>query len=288
MALHLLPSEVIRTSCRQRLESCELWLRRLIHDALIAEFGADYIETATLNGQSLFRSDIRNYVTSRLAAKNHGFSRPIDTLLLDHLCSIICKEEAFQKYFAPAIRHGFPTGKEHLRLILMRLVPIRNALSHANPISLHDAERALCYCDDIIAALTEYYASLGMSQEFDAPSFTRYSDSAGRVRYLTKTDEQLNFTADTAFRSGDSVRFEVDVDGHYSPEKYIVRWQVGNTPNPEQVEGNQLSFTLLPRHVSTHFVIFVSVISKNSWHRHGSHDARLVLVYRVLPPLPDI
>ena len=252
---------------------------------MTAEFGANYIESATLNGQSIFRNEIRSHVASRLAGNHHGFSRPIDTLLLDHLSSVICKEDVFRKYFAAAIHHGFPAGKEHLRLVFSRLVPIRNALSHANPISLHDAERALCYCSDIIASLTEYYASLGMSQQFDAPSFTRYTDSVGRVKHPTGSDEQLNFTAHTAFRAGQSIRLEVDVDAHYPPDDYVVTWEVVNIPNAERGEGNQFVLTLLPRHVSTHFCIFVSVTSKKDWHRHGSYDARLVLVYTVLPPL---
>lgn len=285
MGLDLLPSEVLRTSCRQRLEACELWLRRLVHDALVKDFGDDYINTATLSGNSLFRADIRTHVASRLATQSSKSCRPIDTLLLDHLSAVICKEDAFRNYFAAAMRYGFPTGREHLRLVLRRLVPVRNALSHANPISLHDAERVLCYCSDIITSLTEHYESLGMSREFDAPSFTRYSDSLGRIRHPRETDEQLNFVGDRAFRAGDSIRLEVEVDAHYPPSDYVVKWQVCNLNNAEHCEGTCFTLTLLPRHVSTSFVVMASVVSNKEWHRHGSHDARLVLVYTVLPPV---
>lgn len=285
MALHLLSTEELRASCRQRLESCELWLRRLIHETLLSEFGSAYINTATLNGQPLFGGKVRKRVASRLATAGHGYARPIDTLLLDDLKSVLCKQDAFGKYFQPALRHGFPCGSMHLRLVLDRLVPIRNALSHANPISAHDAERVLCYCSDIISSLVVHYEGIGMSRDFDAPSFTRYGDSVGRVRFPSATDEQLNFTQEAAFRAGDTIWLEVDVDAYYPSDGYTVKWQVANIHDAERGEGQRFVLTLLPKHVSKDFAIFVSVASNKAWHRHGSHDARLVLVYTVLPPI---
>lgn len=284
MALHLIPSEELRVACRQRLEACELWLRRLVHDQLRAQFGDDYIRTANASGQALFKTEIRKHVASRLNASPGRYARPIDTLQLDHLATVICKQDSYRAFFRQAFQYEFPTGNDHLRLVISRLVPIRNALSHANPLSLADAERVLCYCSDIISSLTQHYSAIGMSQDFNAPSFTRFSDSIGHVEHPAETIAQLNFTKQTALRSGQQVRFEVEVDSHYSPDDYTVKWQVVNIRNGESSYGTAFQLTLLPKHVNQNFCIFVTVKSNKDWHRHGEYDAQFVLVYKVLPP----
>jgi len=287
MALHLVPSEELRVACRQRLEACELWLRRLVHDRFQQEFGDSYIQSAHIAGQAVFNSEIRKHVTARLKAEPDRYKRPIDTLQLDHLATVICKPEAFKNFFRQAFQYEFPIGNDYLRLIISRIVPIRNALSHANPLTIADAERVLCYCSDIISSLTQHYAALGMNQEFNAPLFTRFSDSLGHVEHPSRSNEQLNFTKSTALRCGQSVRFEVEVDSHYSPDEYTVKWQVANISTGESGIGSSFELTLLPRHVNQSFSMFVSVTSIRDWHRHGNHDAQLVVVYTVLPPVPE-
>lgn len=289
MALHLLSSEELRTFCRQRLESCELWLRRIVHDELSKDFGENYIETAKINDQAIFNTAIRKHVESRIASATVTPAHPINTLLLDHLTDIICKQDVYKQYFAVPMHYNFPLGNEQVRLVLKRLIPIRNALSHANPITLHDAERVLCYCNDIITSLVEHYAVLGMSQDFDAPSFTRYSDSLGQVEVLSRPDVQLNFRGGTSLRCGDSIRIEVEVDSHYPPDTYTIQWLVLDVQNGETGEGTNFALTLLPKHVSENFCIYVTLMSKNrEWHRYSNYDARLIIFYRVLPPLLEI
>ena len=286
MALHLVSSEELRVACRQRLESCELWLRRLVHDQLRKEFGENYIDAASIDEHAIFKTSIRRHVAARLAAaSDHRYRRPIDTLQLDHLATVICKPDSYGKFFRSAFQREFPMGSEHLRIVINRLVPIRNALSHANPLTINDAERALCYSSDIISSLTKHYADIGMNQEFDAPMFTRFSDSIGDVEYPKSSEEQINFVGRRALRCGQNVRFEVEVDSHYSPDDYVVKWQVANIMGGESATGSSFDLTLLPKHVNQNFVIFVSVTSRRDWHRHGNHDAQLVLVYTVLPPM---
>lgn len=285
MALHLVSSEELRVACRQRIEACELWLRRLVHDQLRSEFGDSYLHTANVADHAIFKTDIRKHVATRLAANPTRYRRPIDTLQLDHLAAVICKPDAYQKFFRRAFQYEFPNGNEHLRVVINRLVPIRNALSHANPLSINDAERVLCYSSDIISSLTQHYADIGMNQEFNAPLFTRFSDSIGHVEHPKTSGEQLNFTEREPLRCGQSVRFEVEVDSHYSPDDYVVKWQVANISHGESATGTYFELTLLPRHVNQNFAMFVSVTSTRDWHRHGNHDAQLVLVYTVLPPV---
>lgn len=283
MALHLIPMEAVRTSCRQRLEACELWLRRLVDEKLRAEYGDDYLNLATLSGQPLFKKEIRERVASRIAADPTRYPRSADALLLDDLTSVLCKQDAYTKFFGVCMRTGFPAGREQLREVLARLIPIRNALSHASPLTIHDAERALCYCDDIIDTLTTYYAEIGMSQEYNAPSFTRFSDSLGHVAQPAASEVHLRYQ-DKSLRPGMVLRLEVEVDAHYDPLDYLVEWRVvvrGATPTT----GASLILMLEPKHVGEVLLIEVRVISRKEWHRHGNHDARIHILYKVLPPV---
>lgn len=58
MPLTRLPIDDVRNLCRHRLESLELWLKRLIHDKLSAEFGPDYF-TQSQNGNHIFSASVR-------------------------------------------------------------------------------------------------------------------------------------------------------------------------------------------------------------------------------------
>lgn len=284
MSLHLIPSEDLRVSCRQKIEACELWLRRLIHDQFLPVFGQDYINTAQIAGQAIFRTEIRKHVKGRYAASPGRYTRQIDALQLDHLASIVCKFNVYKTYFKDPFKCGFPIGNDHLRLVLDRLVQIRNALAHANTFTIHDAERVFCYCDDVISSLVQHYATIGMTQDFDAPSFTRFSDSVGHVEHPTLTRTSLNFTERRQLRSGESIRFEVEVDAHYAPSEYNIKWQVANLTGGESGEGLGFSLDLQPRHVGMNFSILLTLTSTKEWHRHGNFDAQMVLIYTVLPP----
>ena len=219
-----------------------------------------------------------------MAASPKRYARKIDTLHLDHLASVICKNDAYKEYFKDPFSYGFPSGNNHLRLILSRLTPIRNALSHANPISIHDAERALCYCNDIISSLTEYYAEIGMGNDFNAPLFTKFSDSNGNTGHPDSSQSHLTFK-DKKLRPGQTIRLEVEVDSHFSPENYTVEWAVNNISNGETGIGTAFSLLLTPRHVSETFIISAMLKSNEQWHRHGNYDARLVITYTALPPI---
>lgn len=263
-------------------------MRRIIHDKLLPVYGSDYLQCAMMNDSYIFNSTSREHAKSRIRSRPHRYPRAIDALLLEQLTAVVCREDVFKHHFRECFAIGFPLGAQQLRETLGRLVPIRNALSHANPLSTRDAERALCYSSDIIEALEQYYASLGMENEFNAPSFTRFGDSLGNVRHLTETKQHLDFTGNQPLRCGESIRFEVDVDSHYSPDHYSILWQVCNLAHAsdnDRGSGESFAVTLEPRHVSAQFSIQIAVTSNNGWHRYGNFDAILFLLYKVLPPV---
>ena len=193
MALHLLTSDQIASSCRQRIEACELWLRRLIHDEFLQEFGADYLNTALINGDAIFSVSAKRNAASRSASLAQPASRPVDALLFDDLGAVLGKTEVYKKYFKIALDHEFKFGSDHVRYMISLLIPIRNKLSHPNgaALSLHEAERALCYSNDIISSIRKHYSTKSMTDKFPAPLFTRISDSLGgragiRVKMILK------------------------------------------------------------------------------------------------------
>ncbi len=286
MLLHQIPFEQLRAACRQKLETCELWLRRLIHETFSSRFGKSYFNDGKYNDKYLFRKEIREHANRRKQEHPAQYNnKEIDTLLLEHIIDTICKPELYLEFFSPALCKAFPDGCDEARTFLLRLVPIRNALSHANPISVHDAERVLCYSDDVIESIKEFYKGKLMEQEYNAPQFTKFSDSFGNRELLSHTQKNLDYRQKTVLRPGDNLRLEVEVDSSFPPETYSIFWKVANIPKGDKGSGTCLQLALHNRHVSEQFIIEVQLKSNRDWHRHGNFDARLTITYKVLPPL---
>lgn len=240
MPLHRIPLEELRLACRQKLGTCELWLRRLIHDELSQHFGPTYFGEGVHNGNHIFRMEIRNHAAQRLSANPERYRREVDTLLIEQIVDTICKQDLYNLCFSVPLRQAYPDGREETRTFLGRLIPIRNALSHANPISVHDAERVICYCDDIIGSLKQHYSDKNMSNEYNAPSFTRFSDGFGHSEIPTQVyDQFLNYSKDTRLRPGEIVRLEVEVDSSFDPNDYTVEWRI---PTGEVKLGSSIEF----------------------------------------------
>jgi hypothetical protein len=284
MALHLLTSDQVHLSCRQRIEACELWLRRAIHETFRTAFGEDYIEASEFNGQPIFSNKVKARVQSFLAANPGQYARPIDTLLLDDLGTILSKDDVYRQYFKLVFENGFPMGVQHLRHVVSIIVPIRNALSHANAatLSLHDAERALCYCNDIISSIKNYYSTMSAADKFPAPVFTRYSDSLGTVWHPTSPTDS-HCIQGQPLHVGDEVRLEVEVDSTFSPDEYEIGWQVCNINQGESGKGSSFNLRLTDWHVGQRFVIQVTLKTNKAWHRLQNMDAYLTTEYEVLP-----
>ncbi len=284
--LYRIPSEELRLACRQKLETCELWLRQLIHEELSQRFGEAYFTEGTHDGNHLFKTEMREHAAKRMAENPNRYSSEVDTLMLDQVVDTLCKHNLNKLCFSSSLGLAFPEGPEEARTFLQRLVAIRNALSHANPVSVHDAERVLCYCDDVIEALKGYYKEKNMGKEYDAPMFIRFSDSAGHRQNLSKPTEMLGYRENSDLRPGEQLRLEVEVDASFDPSTYRVRWNT-NAPvlGADIRTGPSYVLTLQNRHVNQSLRIEVQLESNRPWHRFGTHDAELHILYKVLPPV---
>ena len=284
MALHLLSADHVASSCRQRIESCELWLRYLIHNQLSRAFGADYLSAQSPSNNPIFSASVQRNAASRFATARITPPRPVDTLLFDDLASVLAKADVYDKWFKTVLHTNFPLGSMQVRNILTLLVPIRNKLAHANGVTLtlHEAERALCYCNDLISAIQNYYTGESMKDKFPAPIFTRISDSQGNVHY--PSDHRPNFYGKEPLRCGDTIRFEVEVDSTFAPSEYDISWVVNNIASGQRGTGPIFSVVLDERHVGLQFAVSATLLSHKSWHRDQNFDAMAVLRYEVLPP----
>jgi hypothetical protein len=250
-------------------------------------YGKTYFTEGMQNANHIFRKDIRDHSAKMLSESPGRYSREVDTLLIEHIVDTICKQDLYHACFSPALQDAYPDGREEARTFLSRLIPIRNALSHANPISVHDAERVFCYCDDVIESLKRHYSERNMAQEYNAPLFTKFTDSLGHSEVLSGSIKHLDFTK-TNLRVGDSIRWEVEVDSSYQPDEYTVEWSFLGIPRLlGEVNPTGLSFalTILPKHVNEELKLVVQLTSKRDWHRGGSYDAGLIVAYKVLPSL---
>jgi hypothetical protein len=287
MPLHQIAEADRREHCRQALESLEHWLRRLIDQQLRQAYGADYLNAQRSDTSRVIRNDIARVLVDRWRNDPQRYPRPIDAAMLDDLVTVICNPELYREFFAVPLQDAFESNAI-ARIYLGRLIPPRNALSHANPISVHDAYRVLCYSQDVIAALKAHYRRTGLNQQFNVPTIIRVADSLGHVTHIDGDRMhgfQLDYSQDTAsqLRCGDTLSIEVEVDPSFNADAYQIEWSIANIGGPRQT-GPRFSLVLTERYVGARLTIVCWVTSEANWHKLGNFDDQMDIAYRVLPP----
>jgi hypothetical protein len=291
----LLTESDLRQMCRERIESLEYWLRRLIDVTLTQKFG-DYFAYVDEKSNRLISNKIADAIKKRTINEPHRYGRPVDAILFEDAISIICNPQIYPN-FSDALALAFPHGCDVARSFLLRLVEPRNLLAHANPISVRQAEQVVCYTNDVIDSIKAYYKSQNMSQEYNAPSILRYWDSVGNARHrnqcmLGHDGILLNFVdvPEYHFRPGDYFAFDVEVDAAFQSHDYEVKFDSVNAFGMEikpKPGGCKVVVHFDVRHINANFVIRVAVTSSKSWHRYGRLDDSLGVLVRVLPPLNE-
>lgn len=274
-----LPTDDLRNLARHQIETLERWLRRFIHDALVAHFGGSLAALP-------IKRDIVDQASARRSQQPTRYPRDVDALLFDDLVTILCHPQLYAPYFKHGLNQAFPDGISEARTFLSRIVEARNPLSHSNEITHHQALRVACYSTDIIASLKARYAGLNLSQTYNAPSFLRVWDDRGNSAEIDQT-EGCNFQfRETELRPGDILDLEVQPDGSFDDGSYRIVWQVCNIARGESGAGPRFSLTIQDYHVNQNgLVIRGTIVSDKSWHRHGAHDAMFHVYYSVLPPI---
>jgi hypothetical protein len=289
MYYKLLDSEM-RSVCKDRIETLEYWLRRLIDDNL-SKVCKNYFEFKNEDGNFLIKKEIRDIVSKRLKEEPERFSRLIDAILLDDEIKIICNPILYLNYFSKALKEAFPEGKEEARTFMKRLIYPRNCLSHANPISVRQAEQIVCYANDIIDSIKNYYTENNMNNEYNVPLILKMIDSFGNIVYRNQMIPFNDGAIMQSFikvkkcelRPGDTLSVEVEVDSSFDIDGYSIKWSVQNDVIPD---GKKAVICITENHVSTDCVIGCRITSNKNWHRLGcGADDLMALHYKVLPPI---
>lgn len=287
MPLFKLNEAELRNSSKNYLETLEFWLRRVIDTKLTEVYGSKYWEYHD-NNIFLIKKEIREKSADRFKKYPERFTRWIDATLLEHLIDIICKEKLYKEFFNAYFKYNFPLGREQLRLNLTKLSEIRNRLYHSNPISVRQAEQAICYTNDIIESIKQFYLNTSQQMEFNAPSIISISFSNGTKIYKDAMVQASNGLIvrikNTKFRCGEKIKMEIEVDSTFDANEYIIIWDCINVGT---AETNKTDFELefSENHVGELFKISVKLISNKNWHRYRTYDDSLSVLLTVLPPI---
>ena len=221
---------------------------------------------------------------------------------MEDLEYFICRDDLYTSYFK-GIFEPFYSGREEIRSVLQRLTTVRNRIAHVNAISVHEAEQALCYSNDIVECCKKYYASIGKEREYNVPVFTRIKDSLGTdfprfhleyypweeyfnggIRYDGGTGNRPCVT----FHSGEYYKIWVEVDGSFDENTYMVSWKYECGEHKVEGQGNCVEIVFTDDMVSRPLKIQFSLKTINSWHRMAMRDCDDMLKISYKPILPPI
>jgi len=292
MPLYTISEAQMRDGCKRAIEGLELWLRRLIDIKLTEAYGQDYLDAQRADKSRAINSGLAKTLTERRSQEPARFVRPIDAAFLADQIQIICNPTLYRDHFADALSDVFPQGNDSARTFLNRLVTPRNALSHANPVSVHDAYRVLCYSMDVVEGLKTYYARVNMANLYNVPTVVKILDSLGHVVYLSSSNRNpdgpaiVDYSRDekSYLRCGDSISITAEVDPTFRPDQYEVEWLIANVGGP-RTTGEKFQMVLSEHYVSTRFCVVCRVISNQNWHKLGDCDEQIDIAYKVLPPI---
>jgi hypothetical protein len=268
-----------------------MWLRRLIDDIFLKNYGENYFNHTLSNGSNLFSAKIKKEINDRILTDSKRFTRPIDACLLETEIKIITNPKFYKDFFNEVFSISFTKGNsEMLRILMTSLVNPRNKLYHANPISVREAEKIVCYSNDIIDCIKEYYKKNKMSEEFNVPLILKYKDSFVNTIYIKNFGStlvgvnhiDLSKKSDFILRPSNKISIEVEIDSSFEKDFYDLTWSPKT--EIEQTE-NHYSYQIQNKDIGEDFTISLKLVTKNEWHRKMGWDDYLVIRFKVLPPI---
>ena len=285
---HEYTQEQLRQYCRSNIESLEVWARRLIHEKMVEAYGDNFASKQLADGNYLIKSEIRKHINTMMAKEPTRFHRAVDTLFIDQIIYFLCHPVWYKDLFKPALDYIYPQGKDEAREYLNRLVPIRNPLSHSNPITMHDVERAVCYSHDFIEGLKEYYKARGEEQVWSVPRIIKVKDSLGNVfnNPVDQNGRSSIFVVKNELHCGEKYSVEIEVDPSYSKDQYNIVWEGNDGKEDKRFKNNEkytIQFNI--KDIAQLHLIGCKIIQKKEWHKYTYHDCRIWLHLTVLPPI---
>ena len=293
-----------RERCRTQIEVFEHWARRFLDEKFRVEYGDDYLNAVVQNGQPLIKSEINKRIQDRKKGDPGRFPRDIDAILIEDLAYFFTREDLYGAHFK-TVFELFYSGSEEIRSVLKRLIAIRNKLAHGNPISPHEAEQCICYTNDFIEVLKNYYVQEGKEKEFNVPVILSFSDSQGNksirkdtgytweVRQFYNPQHRDIFpdSIKTKLRSGEKYKLVLEVDSSFSSDSYKIAWALlCGYQKKASGTGRIVQFILTDEMVSFAPEIEIKLKTNRKWHRFGNIDCDdqvKIHLSSVLPPIED-
>lgn len=283
MLYNFTPDE-IRSYCRGSIESFEIWTRRLIHQKMSQEYGNEYSEAKDGKGNNIIKKEIRDHATYLITGNPKRFSRWVDALFIEDLIYLLCHPILYPKLFKKPLDYMYPQGKEETREFLQRIVPIRNVLSHSNPISIRQAEQTICYCNDFISSIKAFYKDEGEEQLWNVPTIIKAIDSEGKEYVSRINDMTESFNTDFLFQVGDNYKISIEVDSSFDSGSYSIRWYESNVERIDLRSKLEYTKKFATKDVNQSFMIQCKTISNKEWHKFGTYDCYKIWFLSVLPP----
>ena len=294
----------LRAVCRQEIETLEHWARRLIHEVFTEHYGHDYLTYKNENSEPLIKGEIIARINSMREDTPARFPRPIDAMFLSDITYILCKRSLYDAHFRPALIGVYPQGNDETRLFLNRIEAIRNKLSHANSISIREAEQVICYCHDFIDGLKAYYKETGKEKDYNVPTFIEATDSLGNIflpqegtgplkRYIDTSKPVRGCDIDIKLRAGDIYSVSITVDPAFDSSQYTIRWIIesglmGKNYRNELNDSQKIDIPIEVKTVGSSLKIKCILTSKKEWHKHNWYDDMFEYnIYTILPPIED-
>ena len=225
-----------------------------------------------------------------MAAEPTRFPKAVDTLYLEDMIYILCRNDLYDEYFAPFLIKMYPEGVNELRTFLSRLIPIRNKLSHTNPFSIRDAEQCICYCNDFIECVKDYFIMTNQDREFNIPTIIKVVDSLGN-EYIIKDgrageDLKINDPATNKpkiFFHNEQFSLELTTDPAFEDSSFSIKW-----PQKNGIEvlngGKKANITITDELVGDPVLLICRLVTNNDWHRFLKYDQQLLIQFKALPP----
>lgn len=287
--LYSFSEEEIRSLCRVNIEAFEKWARTIIDSELTKNLGVNYFDLELAPNVPVVKKSIRDKTAQMMRSNPQRFHRKIDTLFLDEIIYLLCRNDLYKRFFKDFLDLIYPDGNAETRTYLNRLVPIRNCLSHSNPISIRDAERCICYTNDFIDGVKQYFYDKGEERVFNTPNAIKLNDSLGNEFQLNKDTMFesicINRTGTTQlhqFHLGERYSAWLTLDPSFTPEQYTIEWHIecgrhlGN--------DSRLDIEIAEDMIRERCPIYCTIKSTKSWHRYRGYDQQFAIVFQVLPP----
>lgn len=283
-----LTDEQLRSLCRTNIEALEKWARLMLHLVLTEKFGSDYIHAKNPDGNYKFKTKLVEKADEMIKNEPGRFPTHLDTLFLEELIYMLCHQDVYP-LLSPHLKDFYPEGKEELKTFLGRVLSVRNKLSHSNPFSHRDAQRAVCYSNDFIDAVKHFFEQKNMTKEFNVPSIIKVTDSFGNEFIPTTSGEIFSVTIlDPATKKpkvlyvGDKFSVTLEIDPSFADTDYRLEWT--KKDGVEIVDGGKkVNVTVGNALVGENTCLVCRVISDKDWHRFGSNDHSLLLQFKALP-----